>query len=375
MKKKLLFVINELSTFFSHRLSLAKAAQRVGYEVHVAAPRSESVDRLTDVGFIYHPIYLDRRGLNPLRECRTVFNLFRLYRSLKPTIVHHVTIKPILYGGIAARLAGVFAVVNAVTGLGYLFISQTKSIKFLRLFSKIGFYLSFHHPNMRVIFQNKDDQKKFIQDRLLPSEIATLIQGSGVSLENFKPLPEPTGDIVVLLATRLLWDKGVSEFVEAARLLRGHDHLKFVVAGDVDEGNLASIPREQLDIWVRQRVVEWWGWQDSIQAAFAKCHVVCLPSYREGTPRVLIEAAACARPIVATDVPGCRDIVIQGENGLLVPPKAPQALATAIEKLTVDNLLRKRMGKRGRQIVEAGFSSYLVNKRTLAVYKTLLSAL
>ncbi len=371
MKQKLLFVINDVSTFLSHRLSLAKSAQEIGYEIHVAAPKTDA--RLSEHGFIYHPIKLDRKGLNPVHEARTICDLFRLYRSTKPNIVHHVTIKPILYGGIAARLARVPAVVNAVTGLGYLFISQTKLTKILRFFSKIGFYLSFHHPNMRVIFQNRDDQEKFINDKLLSDNMATLIQGSGVSMKNFKPLAEPSGDIVVLLAARLLWDKGVSEFVEAARLLRNYKNLRFALAGDVDEGNPASIPREQLDIWVRQQVVEWWGWQKSIQNAFKKSHIVCLPSYREGTPRVLIEAAASARPVVATDVPGCRDIVIQGENGLLVPAKDPQALATAIEKLATDDLLRRRMGKRGRQIVEAGFTSYLVNKKTLAIYKTLLS--
>jgi len=372
MKQKLLFVTNEISTFFSHRLSLAKAAQQMGYEIHVAAPYSDAASELAAMHFSYHRIKLDRKGINPFRECQTVSDLFCLYRSLKPDVIHHITIKPILYGGIAARLARVPAVVNAVTGLGYLFISQTKWARLLRFFSKIGFYVSFRHPNMRVIFQNKDDQQTFISGKLLAKEKATLIQGSGVPLETFKSLPEPRGEIVVLLAARLLWDKGVSEFVEAARLLRNYTHVKFALAGDVDAGNPASIPRKQLDIWVRQGVIEWWGWQSSIQDAFSKCHVVCLPSYREGTPRVLIEAAACGRPVIATDVPGCRDIVIQSENGFLVSVKDPQALASAIEQLIKDDLLRRRMGKRGRQIVEAGFTSYLVNKKTLAIYKDLL---
>ena len=375
-RNKLVFVINELSFFFSHRLSLARAAQQAGYEIHIVSPWSNHADELAKQDFYFHPIPLDRKGLNPFRELKSIFSLFRLYRSLKPSIVHHLTIKPILYGGIMARLARVPAVVNAVTGLGYLFISQARSAKLLRGFAKIGFYFfSFHHPNMRVIFQNPDDQRQFVENHLLKSEKSALIKGSGVSVEEYQPLPDPkTSEFTVLLPARLLWDKGVGEFVQAADILRREFKIKMVLVGQIDTGNPSAIPKAQLDIWLKQGLVEYWGFQRDIRQAFARCHIVCLPSYREGAPRVLIEAAACARPIVTTDVPGCRDIVIHQENGLLVEAKNASALAESIARLAADPGLRQRMGKRGRQIVEAEFSSYLVNKQTLAVYKTLSTA-
>ena len=371
-KNRLVFVINELSFFFSHRLSLAKAAQQAGYEVHIVSPKSDNVDQLIQHGFHFHPILLDRKGLNPFRELRLMLSLFWLYRTLKPSIVHHLTIKPVLYGGTMARLAGVPSVVNAVTGLGYLFISQSRSAKLLRNFSKVGFYLAFHHPNMRVIFQNPDDQQQFVKNHLLKPEMGLLIKGSGVSLEEYQSLPTPkSAEIVVLLPARLLWDKGVGEFIQAADILRRQYNIKMVLAGQIDTGNPSAIRKTQLDIWLKQGLVEYWGFQRNIQQAFARCHIVCLPSYREGTPRVLIEAAACARPIVTTNVPGCRDIIIHGENGLLVEPKNAQALADSIAELAADSNLRERMGRRGRQIVAEGFSSDLVNRKTLAVYKTL----
>lgn len=373
-KTKLVFVINELSFFFSHRLSLAKAAQLAGYEIHVVSPKSELIKALMPHGFYFHPIPLNRKGLNPFCEIKSLYSLYRLYRALKPSIVHHLTIKPILYGGLAARLAKVPAVVNAVTGLGYVFISQKHSTKLLRCFSKIGFYLSFRHPNMCVIFQNPDDQHQFIQNRLLKSESALLIKGSGVPLEEYPILsnPETSDEIVVLLPARLLWDKGVGEFVEATKLLREKIKIRMALAGQIDQDNPSAISKEQLDHWIQEGLVEYWGFERHIQEAFARCHIVCLPSYREGMPRVLIEAAACGRPIVTTDVPGCRDIVMNGENGLLVKAKNAQALADGIAKLATDTNLRQQMGKRGRQIVETGFSSSIVNKKTLAVYKSLI---
>lgn len=375
---KLVFVTNKLSFFFSHRLLLAKAAQQAGYQVHVVGPDSgdSEPDQLIQQGFYFHSIPLDRKGINPFSELKSIYSLFRLYRSLKPQIVHHLTIKPILYGGIAARLARVPAMINAVTGLGYLFISQKFFAKFLRFFVKKGFRFSFRHPNMRVIFQNSDDRNQFVQDRLIKRENGLLIKGSGVPLDEYRPLPNPDdAEIVVLLPSRLLWDKGIAEFVQAADILRQHYTIRMVLAGEIDPGNPASISKKQLDTWVSQGFIEYWGFQKNIQEAFARAHIICLPSYREGTPRVLIEAAACARPIVTTDVPGCRDIVIHGENGLLVEAKNAQALAEGIAQLIKNPELRTRMGERGRKIVEENFSSCQVNRETLAVYNILLTTI
>ena len=199
-----------------------------------------------------------------------------------------------------------------------------------------------------------------------------MIKGSGVPLDEFQPLSEPEDDtLTVLLPARLLWDKGIAEFVKAASILHQKLKIRMVLVGKIDSGNPSGIVQQQVDDWVEKGLIEYWGFQDNIQEAYARCHIVCLPSYREGTPRALIEAAACERAIVTTDVPGCRDIVIHSENGLLVEVKNATALADTIERLASDPDLRQRMGKRGRQIVEAGFSSHLVNKQTLAVYKAL----
>lgn len=371
--KKLLFVINDLDFFFSHRLLLAKAAQSAAYQVHIAAPLSSKVSGLTKQGFYFHSIPLTRKGMNPFCEIKSIAALLRLYLTLKPNIIHHLTIKPIVYGGIAARFARVPAMVNAVTGLGYLFISQERSAKIIRFFSKLAFRFSFRHLNMRVIFQNPDDQQQFIQNRLLQSDRAILIKGSGVPLDEFQPLPEPEdATLTVLLPARLLWDKGIGEFVEAAKILRQTLKIRMVLVGKIDLGNPSGITQQQVDDWVAKGLIEYWGFQNDIREAYARCHIVCLPSYREGMPRALLEAAACTRAIVTTNVPGCRDIVIHRENGLLVEVKNAKALADGIETLANDSELRRGMGERGRQIVEADFSSQLVNKQTLAVYKGLL---
>ncbi len=373
-KRSLVFVVNRLSFFLSHRLSLAKAAQQAGYEIHVAAPpQSDYFEYLAKLGFYFHPIPFNRGTLNPWYELKSFYSLLRLYRTLKPVLVHHLTIKPIIYGGIAARLAQVPAVVHAVTGLGHLFIAQTIGIKLLRGISRIGFYSAFHHPNMRVIFQNHEDQREFIQSHLLKPKMSVVIRGSGVSLNQYRLLPQLSASKpVVLLPSRLLWEKGIGEFVQAASRLHRQLSIRMVLAGELDFGNPSAISEQQLTLWVESGLVEYWGFQPDIQLAFSHCHLVCLPSYREGVPRVLIEAAACGRPIIATDVPGCRDIVVHGENGLLVEVKNPDALAYSIAQLVKDSKRCQRMGQCGRNLVAACFSDSLINKETLSLYQKLM---
>lgn len=370
---KLLFVVNDAAYFLSHRLSVALAAQQIGFDVHVATPEGHATATIADEGFTYHHIPLTRKGVNPWQELGSIKALVSLYRKLKPDIVHNVTIKPMIYGGIAARTARVPAVVNAVTGLGYVFIARGVKASLLRSAVKLGYRVAFGHRNQRIIFQNPDDSITFLDAGIVIPQDIVLIKGSGVDMSLFTPSPEALGSPAVILASRMLWDKGVEEFVIAAGSLHKKGvKAKFVLVGDTDPGNPAAVPEAQLEVWKSSGIVDWWGKHNDMPAVFARAHIVCLPSYREGLPKVLIEAAACGRAIVTTDTPGCREIVRHGENGLLVPVRDSKALADALRILIENPALRAKMGARGREIAVAEFSQEQVIKETLSVYYELL---
>lgn len=343
--------------------------------MHVATPDGEAVPAIRALGFQFHPMVLSRRGLNPFAEWATLRQFIRLFREVKPTIVHNLTIKPMIYGGLAARRTKVPCLVQAVTGLGHVFIATGPKAKAARIAVVSAYRVAFRHPNRAVIFQNPDDQATLIATGAVDADDSVLIRGSGVDLTLFHPLPEPSGATTVIFASRLIWPKGVREFVEAARLLKSRgSEVRMVLVGEPDPGNPASISRSDLEGWIREGVVEAWGFRKDMVEVFRQCHVVCLPSvYGEGVPRVLIEAAACSRPIVTTDAPGCREIVQDGRNGILVPAKDVAALADAIERLAGDFVLRQTMGKEGRALAESEFSLDSVIARTLAVYDRLLA--
>lgn len=371
---KLLFVVNDAAYFLSHRLPLAIAARNAGFDVHVATPEGSAITAIVTNGFTYHSIPLTRKGSKLWQELNSLIALVSLYRKLKPDIVHHVTIKPMIYGGIAARLTQLPAVVNAVTGLGYVFVVRGFKASLLRETVKLGYRVAFGHRNQRIIFQNPDDVAVFLDAGIIPMQDISLIKGSGVDMSVFAPIPELPGTPLVTLASRMLWVKGVGEFVAAARILQAKGiRASFVLVGDTDPGNPAAVPTTQLDAWKNSGVVEWWGKQSDMISVFSQSHLICLPSaYGEGVPKVLIEAAACARAIVTTDTPGCREIVRHGENGLLVPVRDSQTLANALQILIQNPALRAQMGARGRQIAVAEFSQQQVIKETLSVYHDLL---
>jgi len=372
--KRILYVGNDADYFLSHRLPLAKAAQSSGYDVHVATPDGSGVERIVGEGFTFHPILLNRMGISPFQEIKSLLDIYKLYRELQPALVHHVTIKPVLYGGMMARLAGIPAVVSTVSGLGYVFISRGFKAKLGRSIVKFLYRLALGHDNNVVIFQNPDDKNLFLGSGMITKGRVALIKGSGVDLRAFAPMAEPGAIPLIILASRMLWDKGVGEFVEAARLLQNAGiKARFALVGDTDPGNPAAVPTSQLEDWKRDGVVEWWGRRDDMPNVFAQAHVVCLPSYREGLPKVLIEAAACGRPIITTDVPGCREVVRDGENGLLVPIRDAVALATALRKLIEDPELRRRMGKKGRELAVTEFSVETVVNESLGIYRELIS--
>lgn len=371
--KKLLFLITEDWYFLSHRLPIARAARDAGFQVFVATHVENHGERIIKENFKLIPITLRRNNKTPFKEILSILELIKIYKSVKPDIVHQVAMKPVLYGTIAARIARVPVIVNALGGLGYIFISEKLHIKLLRFIISIAFKLVLNHKKNRLIIQNTDDIELLVSLGIVKREYIRLIRGSGVDISKFVPTQENEGIPIVALISRMLWDKGVKEFVDAAKLLLKEGvKARFVLIGNNDPDNPSSVPASALESFQKEGIVEWWGHNDDMPSVFQRCHVVCLPSYREGLPKVLIEAAACGRPIVATDVPGCREIVRNGENGFLVPVRDVNALSHAIQKLIEDPLLRKKMGMKGREIVVNEFTIEKVISETFAVYKDLL---
>jgi glycosyltransferase involved in cell wall biosynthesis len=374
---RIVFVDNSMDGFRRDRMQLVHAARDLGLEIHVAAPRGRAGVDSAREAFTFHPIPMTRKGTSMWKEPATVLALLRLYRSLRPALVHHLRLKPVLYGSLAANLAGVPAIVNTLTGLGFIFTDQSEKTAPVRKWVEMGCRRAFRRRNLRVIFQNPDDRAVFIRKGILTGEQAAVIKGSGVDLSQYRPSPEPDGLPIVILASRLLWDKGVAQFVEAARMLKSDGvQARFALVGEPDPENPAAIPYEQLEVWQESGEIEWWGLQDpqNMPRVLAKSHIVCLPSYREGIPRILIEAAASGRPIVTTDAPGCREVVRPGVNGIIVPSRDTSSLANALRFLIDHPEARNAMGSNNRQIAVQEFSQELVIAQFVAVYRDVLRA-
>ena len=349
-KRKLLLFITEDHYVVSHRLPLAVAAQANGYDVTIVARERNCGDVIRRAGLRLIPFENARSSLNLFSDLRMVARLIALYRREQPDIAHHVAMKPILYGSLAAKTVRRARVVNAVAGMGWLFTSQQGHARWLKPIVERA--LKRLAASGLTIVQNPDDHAMLVELGLDPSRIR-LIPGAGVDLDLFRPTAAPGGPPTVVMATRLLWDKGVAEFVAAARILRARRvDARFVLAGDPDPLNPASVSAEDVRAWTREGVIEYAGFVADMPGLLSRSHVVCLPSYREGLPKSLIEAAAAGRAIVATDVPGCREAVRDGYNGFLVPPRSTDELATALERLIVDPVLRDEMGRHGRLLAE-----------------------
>jgi glycosyltransferase involved in cell wall biosynthesis len=371
--KKILFVINAPEFFLSHRLPLAIAAKQAGYEVHVATVASPDVEIIKKEGFIYHEITFVRSGQNPIRELRTMLQLFRLFKAERPELVHAVTIKPVLYGGIAARLAGVRSVVAAVSGLGTVFLAASATARARRWLVTRLYRAALRHKNLTVIFQNPDDRDVMLGLGIVNSAQVSMIRGSGVQLADYPYLPEPNGRPVVVMAARLLRDKGVFEFVESARLLRDRGiDVEMRLIGSPDPGNPTSVKQQDLERWALEGCVRLLGYRADIAEQYAAANIVCLPSYREGLPKSLVEAAACGRAVVTTDVPGCRDAIVPDETGMLVPVRDTVALADAIQKLVGNADMRLHMGRSSRRLAEEAFTIERIVEQHMTIYKELL---
>ena len=375
-KKKILILVNYLSFFLSHRLPIAESLLAKGFDVFIGYGELRGADPklLEQKGFRVNFVPMQPGGINIFKDFKTILCIWNLFKKIKPDIIHLVTIKPYLYGGLISRLIGVPSLVSAVSGLGSLFMSKDLKSRFLRLLLHPLYKFVFNHINQKIIVQNKDDLKTLVQWGVLNHSKTMLIKGSGVELKNFINLNEPEGVPIICFAARLLKDKGVYEFVAAAKYFKEQGlKARFLLAGDLDMNNPSGLNTDDLNMLKGEGYVEIVGYQKDIPALYAKSNIICLPSYREGFPKSLIEAAAASRAVVTTDVPGCRDAIIPNKTGLLVPVKNPQKLADALKWLIENPTKRIDMGKAGRKFAEKEFPIEKIVLEHLNIYQNLLN--
>ena len=358
---------------YNFRRSLAQTLRQRGWEVALFSPPGAFSERLEALGLRCLPWQLGRQSLAPWAEYPALRQALGVYRREKPDLVHHHTIKPSIYGSTAAARSGVGGIVNSITGRGYVFLGGKAKARLMRPVVRLMYRYAFRSENLRAIFENQEDREYFIQHKLVPAARTALIESVGVDPERYRPSPEPPGTPVVLMAARMLWDKGAGVLVEAARRLGAPNGVRVLLAGQPDPGNPNTISIQQLERWQREGVVEWLGFQPDIPGLLSQCHIFALPTmYGEGIPVALLEASASGLPVVSTRIPGPVDFVLDGETGILVPPNDPEALAQALGRLVRDPGLRGRMGAAGRQRVLERFTLNEVNRRTIAIYEELI---
>jgi len=374
MSKKILFLVNVDWFFISHRLPIALKAIENGYEVHIACDITDKGEYLNSLGLKVHSLPFSRSGKNILNEFKTLSAIYKVFRKVKPDLVHAVTIKPVLYGGIISRVCNVPAFVGAISGLGLVFIANNFKDKVIRFFVKCLYKLSFKHHNMTAIFQNKVDRGTLIDTGIIKNENTSLIKGSGADLAEYSFSEESEGIPTVIMAARLLKEKGVLEFISMARTLKNSGVIaNFILVGEPDYGNPNSFSEGDLELWKQEGSIEIVGFSNEIPKLFSQSHVIVLPSYYgEGLPKVLIEAAACGRPIVTTNNPGCMEAVIENETGFIVPIKDVDSLSLAVLKLINNKELRTQMGIAARKFAEQEFDVNNVVNKHLDIYNELL---
>jgi len=365
---KLLFLVTDDRYFISHRLPMARAAKSAGFEVHVGTRVKSFGAAIRSEGYIVHDLPWEKLKRTPFDIIKDIWAIRLLYQSLKPDLVHHIALVPVMFGQIAATGLGI-ATVNTIAGLGSGFIGRGFKGKLLKSGLVIALRTLLSRRSSITVVQNADDRAA-LQSIGVPSDSIRLVAGSGVDTDLLKPLPEPEGPITIGIAARMLEDKGIRPLVEAQALLRKKGlNTQLLLAGDYDPTNRSAIKIEELQAFARQPGVEWLGHIEDIAALWARCHIAALPSRREGLPKALLEAASLGRPLVATDVPGCRDVAVDGETGLLVPVDDAKALASAIETLVRDSALRAKLGANGRRRVENLFSSTAIGTEIAAIYR------
>ncbi len=376
--KRIIYLVTEDWYFCSHRLELASEAVAQGYEVFLITNVSEHADQITSKNIKLIPVKFSRSFKNPVKDIFLLFRVFVLYTQIKPDIVHHVALKPILLGSIA----GFFVLnkiklikINAITGMGSLFLTSNLFLSVLRKVIISILKLSLNRKFTHLVVQNTDDLVLFRDLYGINEDKISLIRGAGVNTLEFRAMKQyrAHGSQLVIMVSRLLKDKGVEDYIDAIRILkRGFKNVEFALVGKIDNDNPSSISMEDISKWEKDGLISWWGNQKNMAEIYNKAAVVVLPSYREGLPKVLLEASACSVPIVSTDVPGCREIVRDGYNGYLIPVRNPKKIAEAIAILLNDKEMIEVMGANGRKLVEEHFSSKIIVKQTLDLYVNLL---
>lgn len=370
MTKKILFVVNVDWFFISHRLPLALEALKRGYEVHLACGITDKKEYLESLGVKVHPLNLSRSGTGINGEIKAFIEIYNVVKDISPDVAHFVTIKPVLYGGIASRFLNIHKKVFSISGLGFIFIKQGLKATLVRTVVKTMYRFALGGKNSHVIVQNPDDKKVVESISNVP---ICLVRGSGVNLSQYEYKKENNENIKVSMACRLLKDKGVFEYIEATKILKQKlSNVEFELYGDVDIHNPASLTNDDVAKIKKDGFVKIYGFSSDIAKVFSDSNIVVLPSYREGLPKVLIEAAACGRAVVTTDVPGCRDAIEPNITGLLCKVKDSKSLASMIEKLITDNSLRNKMGKAGRELAENEFDIKKVVERHFEIYESRL---
>ncbi len=373
-KIKLVILTNNLSFFCSHRLPIAEAAINKSFDVVVGYGELGDADPkiLEQKGIKTSFVPIKRGSINFLKDIKSLFKIWFFFKREKPDIVHLVTIKPYLYGGIIARLLSVPALVSAVSGLGSLFIYKDIKSKIIRFLLYPIYALAFNHFNQTVIIQNQEDLNVLTEWGVLNRNKVRILKGSGIELDNFKNFKDAPGIPIVCFASRLLIDKGVNEFIAAAKIIKERKiEARFFLAGDLDTQNPSGLNANDIKKIRDEGYVEILGFQKDISSLYSKSHIICLPSYREGFPKALMEAAGASRAVVTTDVPGCRDVIIPNKTGLMVPVKNSEALANAIQDLINNPKKRKKMGEEGRELAKKDFDIKNIVQAHLEIYKNL----
>ena len=376
--RKIIINLTEDWFFVSHFLGRAVDAKKSGYEVYISCNETNKRKLIENNNIKFVSLALDRRSINPLCEFIILLKYCFLLYKIKPDIVHNVGYKPIIYGSIASKFLNIKSVINSPIGMGFVFSSESLKAKLLKplLISLLRFTLNKHHgkgKKNRVIFENSDDMNFFIERKIVDKSCARLIRGAGVEIDcKFKKKNKKNKTITISLVSRMLKDKGIFEFVEAARMLNKNNfQIRFLLVGDIDPKNPTSLKTKTLKTWHEEGIIEWLGWVDDIKRILLDTDILCLPSYREGLPKSLLEGAAIGLPLVTTNTIGCREVVVDGVNGYLVPVKDSENLALAFEKLIRDEKLRAKMGKESYKLAKSKFSAKIINSQTISIYNEL----
>jgi len=372
--KKILFIISEESYFISHRLNLAIEALENGYKVGILCNRGKNTTLLKDKGIEVYNFSLSRTSLSPVNHIQTIIQISKTFKLYQPDLIHAVAIKPVIFSSIVTKFQDIDSRVFALGGMGFIFSSNKFLAKLLRPFVVLFLKYCLSGGKTRLIMQNKDDCKTVWDLKLIQENKTRLIEGAGVDTNLFMPKEEKLKKIpTIILPARLLWDKGIREFVEAAKIIKSKSiAARFILVGSQDIHNPENIELEVIEKWVDKELIEYWGFSDDMPKIMSEASIVCLPSYREGLPKVLIEAASCAKPIVTTNVPGCKEVVSHGLNGYLVKVRESRDLAIRLEELIIDKNLRHSMGQEGRKIVLNRFAENLITNKTRKVWEEVL---